>query len=218
MSVGRGGPGLRVGFCTGTVTVMPKTASRHRDPPSRLAILEAAEAEFAERGFAGVRIEHVAARAGYNKSLVYRYFGGREGLYRAVLERAAARRSGSSRPLPASLADLLTQIGRELHADPRGARLLLGRGTDPAAEDAAAPVGSSYHEQMTGMIRVLQGTGEIEPEFDSGMFYLAMLGLASVPLLLPHVVQRVTGLEADDPRFRERWEDTLVWLTDALTG
>jgi len=63
-----------------------------RRPDSWYAILDAAELEFLERGYAGVRMEHVADRAGYNKSLVYRHFGGREGLWEAVLERVAARR------------------------------------------------------------------------------------------------------------------------------
>ena len=199
---------------------MPKTTdSLPSDaPPSRLAILDAAEVEFSERGFDGVRIEHVARRAGYNKSLVYRYFGGREGLYAAVLDRAASRRAETGRPLPRSVAALLLQISREIEADPSGARLLLGGTSPPSAAVEEVDVDAPHHDEMAAMVRVLQGSGELEPEFDSGMFYLTLLGMASVPLLLPNVVRQVTGLPADSPEFRERWEDTLVWLADSLAG
>jgi AcrR family transcriptional regulator len=196
----------------------PIHSSPDPPPPSRLAILDAAEVEFSERGFDGVRIEHVARRAGYNKSLVYRYFGNREGLYAAVLERAASRRTETGRPLPRSVAALLLQISREIEADPRGARLLLGGTTAPSAATKEMGVDAPHHDEIAALVRVLQGSGELEPEFDSGMFYLTLLGMASVPLLLPHVVRQVTGLPADSSEFRERWEDTLVWLADSLAG
>src|SRR5713226_2100388 len=52
------------------------------------AILDAAEAAFAERGFAGARIDAIAAASGYNKSLIFHYFDDKLGLYTAVLRRA----------------------------------------------------------------------------------------------------------------------------------
>jgi AcrR family transcriptional regulator len=48
---------------------------------AREAILEAAVQEFVEHGYDGVRMEHVARRAGCNKALVYRYFGDRDLLW-----------------------------------------------------------------------------------------------------------------------------------------
>ncbi|MES2956999.1 MAG: TetR/AcrR family transcriptional regulator [Pseudomonadota bacterium] len=44
--------------------------------------------EFATRGFAGARLEAIAAEAGITRAMIYYYFGGREGLYVAVLEDA----------------------------------------------------------------------------------------------------------------------------------
>jgi AcrR family transcriptional regulator len=52
------------------------------------AILDAAEAAFAEHGFAGARIDAIAEAAGYNKSLIFHYFDDKLGLYSAVLKRA----------------------------------------------------------------------------------------------------------------------------------
>ena len=65
---------------------------RERDAEvAREAILEAAEEVFAREGFAGARIDAIGAEAGYNKSLIFHYFGGKEGLYRAVIARLKRR-------------------------------------------------------------------------------------------------------------------------------
>ncbi|WP_274425284.1 TetR/AcrR family transcriptional regulator [Chelativorans sp. YIM 93263] len=60
---------------------------RRRDPAaSRLALLEAAIAEFAQLGFAGARVDEIARRAKVNKQMVYHYFGSKEDLFTAALE------------------------------------------------------------------------------------------------------------------------------------
>src|SRR5271167_4819474 len=51
------------------------------------AILAAAEAVFAERGFGGATIAAIASRAGVPKPNVHYYFPTKERLYRAVVER-----------------------------------------------------------------------------------------------------------------------------------
>src|ERR1700681_3747621 len=65
---------------------------RERDAEvAREAILEAAEEVFAREGFAGARIESIGAEAGYNKSLIFHYFGDKEGLYQAIMVRLKKR-------------------------------------------------------------------------------------------------------------------------------
>jgi AcrR family transcriptional regulator len=51
-------------------------------------LLRLAAQEFAHRGFAGARLEAIAVEAGITRAMIYYYFGGREGLYTAVLEDA----------------------------------------------------------------------------------------------------------------------------------
>ena len=59
-----------------------------RDPErTRRAILEAATVEFVSNGFAGASVNEIAARANVNKRMLYHYFGKKEELYIAVLER-----------------------------------------------------------------------------------------------------------------------------------
>jgi AcrR family transcriptional regulator len=51
-------------------------------------ILAVATAEFADRGYAGARINEIADKTSTTKRMIYYYFGGKEGLYVAVLEQA----------------------------------------------------------------------------------------------------------------------------------
>jgi AcrR family transcriptional regulator len=59
----------------------------HNAKGTQEAILNAAEAVFAEHGFDGARFDAIAARAGYNKSLIGQYFGDKLGLYTEVNKR-----------------------------------------------------------------------------------------------------------------------------------
>ena len=58
---------------------------------TRENILQVATAEFSEKGLAGARIDEIALRTASSKRMIYYYFGGKDGLYRAVLERAYTR-------------------------------------------------------------------------------------------------------------------------------
>lgn len=48
-------------------------------------LLQAAYAEFAEKGLAGARIDQISARAGANKRLIYLHFGDKETLFDLVV-------------------------------------------------------------------------------------------------------------------------------------
>lgn len=58
-------------------------------------ILAVAQSVFAEKGLSGARVEEIAARTETSKRMIYYYFGSKDGLYAAVLERAYEKvRSG----------------------------------------------------------------------------------------------------------------------------
>ena len=59
--------------------------SQPRSERTRAAILEAAEALFAERGFAETRLEDVAAAVGIRRASIVYYFADKPALYDAVL-------------------------------------------------------------------------------------------------------------------------------------
>lgn len=51
-------------------------------------ILAAATVEFSRKGFDGARIDEIAKRSKANKNMIYHYFGNKQNLFTAVLERA----------------------------------------------------------------------------------------------------------------------------------
>src|ERR1700691_4959510 len=74
------------------------TVSRRGDAPAgperqrgaertRREILEVAIGEFARDGYSGARVDEIAARTSTTKRMIYYYFGGKEQLYIAALER-----------------------------------------------------------------------------------------------------------------------------------
>jgi|SRR5579859_434240 len=65
-----------------------KRGRTHDAAGARETLLNAAEQVFAEHGFDGARIDLIAKVAGYNKSLIFQYFGDKLGLYAEVIRRA----------------------------------------------------------------------------------------------------------------------------------
>ena len=63
--------------------------TRDRDR-TRAEILAVATEEFSEHGYSGARVDEIAERTRTTKRMLYYYFGSKEGLFVAVLERAYA--------------------------------------------------------------------------------------------------------------------------------
>src|SRR6476646_2679199 len=103
-----------------------KAAQRATRNPkrSRERILTAAFHEFAANGFAGARVDTIAARAGINKRMLYHYFGGKEKLFREVLRRKMAERQAWGMATPDDPADSLPFWFELAGKDPEWIRLL----------------------------------------------------------------------------------------------
>jgi AcrR family transcriptional regulator len=67
-----------------------KTARKNDPERTKEDILEVATEEFATHGLSGARVDAIAERTRTSKRMIYYYFGGKEGLYHAVLEKAYA--------------------------------------------------------------------------------------------------------------------------------
>src|SRR5688572_25768840 len=92
-----------------------------RDPErTRAALLAAALVEFSAHGRAGARTSAIAARAGVNKQLISHHFGGKDGLYDALVARWEADEAsygGAATPLADLVAAYVEQGARhrDLH-------------------------------------------------------------------------------------------------------
>jgi AcrR family transcriptional regulator len=65
-------------------------ARKHDPERTKQDILKIATEEFAEHGLSGARVDAIATRMRTTKRMIYYYFGSKEGLYEAVLEKAYA--------------------------------------------------------------------------------------------------------------------------------
>jgi AcrR family transcriptional regulator len=63
-----------------------RTGRRSGDSGSKVAILEAARARFAEHGYDGATIRAIAATAGVDPALVHHFYGSKERLFAAAME------------------------------------------------------------------------------------------------------------------------------------
>src|SRR3954447_3292731 len=190
----------------------PDVGQRQRDAErSRAALLDAAEAEFAQRGFAGARVESIAARAGLNKQLISYYFGGKQALYDAIVERWYSREREFDGP-EVSLPDLVLRyfdVGRDsaqLH------RLFMRERLeqDPAAVE--------YEPDCDDLVRMRQRqeAGEIDPELEPAFVLLMLQAMVVAPVILPGEVKRLTGLDPQSDEFHAAARDQLGRLVARL--
>ncbi|GAB3870788.1 hypothetical protein GCM10029964_005930 [Kibdelosporangium lantanae] len=172
---------------------------------SRRQLLAAAYDEFAEKGYAGARVHEIAARAGVNKQLINYYFGGKEGLYRALQRSWLEQEATFNDPnLPST--DVITRYLHEGLKDPRGTRLMMWRGlTDHCGVDTP----DEEPEQDLSGITARQETGELDPALDPGCLLLMMIGAVSAPVVMPDLVRKVFGMDPTDPAFEARYAEHL---------
>ena len=79
------------------------------------AIIDVATQEFVEKGLAGARIDEIADKA--SKRKIYYYFGGKDELYRAVLERAYRRVRASEAQVDLTSGTALDALRRLIEHD-----------------------------------------------------------------------------------------------------
>jgi len=95
---------------------------REQAAATRLAILEAAEALFSERGYAGTSVSAIAAAAGIAVKTVYAVFGTKADVLRALWN---LRMRGDEEPVPLAQRDWFRELLAE--PDPRRRLMLVAR-------------------------------------------------------------------------------------------
>ncbi len=192
---------------------------KSRSTATREAILEAAIEEFIERGFAGVRMEHVAKRAGYNKALVYRWFKDKETLFQEALNRRFSKRAGLVDKLPDTLAGILAWWSEQALTDPNFMRMILREALETSdKEPAHSEFRRAYYQRQIDLLKRLQAEGSIDPAFDSEMLFVALLSVVTLTGALPQIVRLATGLHPSDAKFERRWNAFLEMLAIHLSG
>lgn len=154
---------------------------------TREVLLDAATLVFAEQGFAGARVDDIAARAGVNKALIYAYYNDKKGLYRAVLashlsafadpviSEGLAKEAGPRR----ALEEVIRRYFRSLIRDRAFARLLAwellshGREGREVILESVAPL----LQLIAELVRRGRESGELPATHDPELFRTALIAL-----------------------------------------
>lgn len=183
---------------------------RPRDAQAtRRTLLDAAAAVFAEHGFAGARVDEIAARAGVNKRMIYAYYVDKEGLYRAVLASRLAG-PGAADALAdvddprEALEEVVRWYFRLLRDDRAFARLLawdmLSGGPGDVLVDSALPT----LDRVSDLVRRGLEAGVLREGLDPEMFRAAIVALC-LGYFLQHPVmekaQERSGCRFSDEAF-----------------
>jgi AcrR family transcriptional regulator len=156
-------------------------------------ILDAALTEFATKGFAGARMDDIAARAGVTKGTIYLYFDSKEALFKALLKDTAEPRldeltrvaDAHEGPVGPLIAQLLRFIGNFLATTDR---VVLPKIV--IAEAGNFPELARFHHEVIltralGFVGSLIAKGQARGEFrPMPVEHAARLVLAPIPLMM----------------------------------
>jgi TetR/AcrR family transcriptional regulator len=205
-----------------TVPALPSTDRERNGARTREAVLDAAEALFAERGYEATSLGDIGASAGVSRGTPGYFFGSKLELYRAVLERCleqvrSAVRSGRERVRarahhPADIvAGVVGEYFEFITANPNFVRLMeweaLGGGRHlrevPPHVAAATEAVSALAEEL----ELSAGDPREAPQL-----LLSIIGMSWFPLVHSSTVLAALGLDPLDPGFLEERKRHVVSL------
>jgi AcrR family transcriptional regulator len=150
---------------------------------SGVAILRAAEHEFAERGYDAARVDRIAARARVNKAMLYYHYGSKQALYVAILREmfgavgARARAIADGPGLPSDKLDaFIAAVVDEASARPWFPPVMLRELASGGAHFDAETLG--IMNRIYGAVHNLIVEGQQKGEFhdvDPLLFYLTVM-------------------------------------------
>lgn len=143
---------------------------------TRRDIIEAAKAEFADKGLSGARVDEIAARTRTTKPMIYYHFGSKEQLYAAVMEEAYGGMRDVEQGLqldhlpPAEAMRRLVEVTFDYHAThPDWVRLVSVENIHGARHIAGSAAIAQRNAVVIGIVRKLLERGEQEGVFRAGV-------------------------------------------------
>ncbi len=140
-------------------------------------LLEAAAAEFAERGIAGARIDRIAATAQANKALIYSYFGNKEDLFDAVFRALVV---DTVHEVPIDPENLPAYAGRLFDRNvghPQAFRLAIWHSLERGGDTMPEVVLAAHADKVTAIAQA-QRDGRISDRFPAAELMMLITGLA----------------------------------------
>lgn len=166
-----------------------------RKARTRLAILEAAQTVFLDRGYNQASVEEIANRADVAVGSIYTYFGSKEGLFRSLVEDALSedeaamnRAHGSSRDPLARLEAVRQQLGGLHRRNPIMSALALAPvqgGVPSELTDAVVARTEAELARLQEAIRAGVAAGvvrDVDPHVAATFLWAAWSGLTTLRL------------------------------------
>jgi TetR/AcrR family transcriptional regulator len=172
----------------------------------------AARELFARHGFQAVSLRQVAEAAGVTPAMVSYYFGGKQGLWMAVLEDYLEEALGRMLEMreriegPGGLAIYLARHAELLASQPWVAPLLFREvvlGGGPSAEFVRR-FPAQLRDLLRGAVECARERGEIALELDTDLLVLSLLSAAVFPFLVRPMVEGLLERPVDTA-FAARW-------------
>ena len=194
---------------------------RQRDAKrTRADILDVARREFAERGFAGARVDEIAARTRTTKRMIYYYFGSKEQLYLAVLERAYAEIRAAEQTLdvahldPLSAIRLLAELSFDHHeAHPEFSRLVsienIHRGEHIARTSVLASLNTTAIDLIARILDAGHTAGVFTREVDALDVHMLISSFCFFRLANQHTFGAIFGRDLTAPSRRAHYRRML---------
>jgi AcrR family transcriptional regulator len=194
---------------------------RERDPErTRNEILETATHEFAAHGYAGARVDDMAARMRTTKRMIYYYFGSKEQLFIAVLERAytAIRRAEREVDVdgfdPASAIRRLAELTFDHHeSHPEFIRLVsienIHRAEHMAKSPAIAELGSPAIDLLARILERGRAEGVFRSDIDAVDLHMMISAFCVFRVANRHTFGTLFDRDLTDPALREHYRTML---------
>jgi AcrR family transcriptional regulator len=200
----------------------PPAPRRARAPEAtRRAILDAARAEFAAKGYAGGRVDDIAARTATSKRMIYYYFGGKEQLYAAVLEEmyggmrdAEAALALDSLP-PTEAMRRLVEVTFDHHAaHPEFVRVVSVENIHEASNVKRSPEIRARNATVIGRMSALLARGEASGAFRCGVdpvdLHMLVSSFCFYRVSNRHTLGAIFGRDTMEPATASRQREMIV--------
>jgi AcrR family transcriptional regulator len=194
---------------------------RQRDAQrTKSEILEVATREFADRGFAGARVDEIADRTRTTKRMIYYYFGSKERLFVAVLERAYATIRAAEQTIDVEHLDPVAAIRRlaELTFDhheshPDFIRLVsienIHRAEHIAGRDDFAGQNSRVIELIEAILARGRHAGSFTSDIDAVDLHMMISAFCVFRVANRHTFGTIFDRDLTDPVLRDRYRQML---------
>ncbi|MDV6231879.1 MULTISPECIES: TetR/AcrR family transcriptional regulator [Rhodococcus] len=193
----------------------PTVKRRRNSDLTRHNILEVATEEFADKGFAGARIDEIAERTHTTKRMLYYYFTDKEGLYKAVLERSYLRIRERERDVdveglgPVEAIRAIASLTFDHHEEnPDFIRLVstenILRGEHISKSEALSNLGNPAAELLSSILERGQADGVFRTDVDALDVHMTISSFCVFRLSNRYTFEALFGRDLTDPQHRER--------------